>query len=45
VADAGGFVGFLDPVAVVPGAFDGARAAAVPAGRVGFGGDVVEDLG
>ncbi len=33
MAGAGGFAGFLDAVAVVPGAFDGAGAGAVAAGR------------
>jgi hypothetical protein len=39
----GGFVAFLDAVAVVAGAFDGTRAGAVAAGGVGLAGDVGED--
>jgi hypothetical protein len=40
VAGAGGLAGFLDGVAVVPGAFDRAGATAVPALRVGSVRDV-----
>ena len=36
----GVFAGFLDAVAVVAGSFDGAWAAAVPAGRVGCASDL-----
>jgi hypothetical protein len=45
VAGAGGFVAFLDAVAVVPGAFDGAGAGAVPAAGVELAGDLCVDLG
>jgi hypothetical protein len=40
VAGAGGFVAFLDAVAVVAGAFDGAGAGAFTAGVQWFAGDV-----
>jgi hypothetical protein len=45
VAGAGGFVGFLDPVVVVSGAFDGAGAGAFAAGRDQQFGDVCQVLG
>jgi len=45
VAGAGGFVAFLDAVAVVPGAFDGAGAGAVSAIGVELACDLGIDLG
>ena len=45
VADAGGFAGFLDPVVVVPGAFDRAWAGSVSAGGQLLAGDLGVDLG
>lgn len=45
VAGAGAFVGFLDAVAVVAGAFDRARAAAVAPFGVDRCGDLGQDVG
>jgi hypothetical protein len=45
VASAGGFVGFLDSVVVVSGAFDGAGAGAFAAGWDQQFGDVCQVLG
>jgi hypothetical protein len=45
VAGAGGFVAFLDAVAVVSGALDSSGAAAVSAVGVGLAGDLGVDLG
>src|SRR5258705_551202 len=45
VAGAGGLAGFLDRVAVVPGAFGRAGAAAVPAFGIGSFGDLGQDVG
>jgi hypothetical protein len=44
VADTAGFVGFLDAVTVVAGAFDGAGAGAVASFGVDFVGDFGEDF-